>query len=160
MLKGGLVFGSIAGSALVCLAQITKPAASDNEHRWSQDTFRIIHRVSDLPPAVKKQFPAPDMQRDFRMADPGKPYQATCIVTKPRLPSRRLIFAGLSKDHCFVHYERGGRGYSRSLVVFRLSNNEARFIGGSNVRRPSPDLQALLASVQATDLENKQTYSW
>ncbi len=100
------------------------------------------------------------MQRDFRMADPGKPYEATCFVTKPRLPSRRLVFAGVSKEHCFIHYERGGRGYSCSVVVFHLSNNEARFVSGSKSWKPYTNLKALQASVQVSRREDKQTYSW
>jgi hypothetical protein len=40
------------------------------------------------------------------------------------LPSRRLIFAGVSQDRAFVHYEEGGIAHSYVIELFRLEPSQ------------------------------------
>jgi hypothetical protein len=54
------------------------------------------------------------------MADPGERFEATDVITDPNLPRRRLIFAGVSQDRAFVHYEEGGIAQSYIVELFRL----------------------------------------
>ena len=64
------------------------------------------------------------------MADPGAPFQATDVMMTPRLPSRRLVAAGCSADHCLVYYERGGFAHVHQIVLFSKTDTDARFVHG------------------------------
>ena len=44
------------------------------------------------------------------------------LVLLPGLPRARLIFAGVSGEKCFVHYEQGGRGRMPLLTLFDLAS--------------------------------------
>ena len=58
------------------------------------------------------------------MADPGKDFRATDVIYDSSLPSKRLIFAGVSGDKCFVHYEQGGIGLSYVLALFKVTSKD------------------------------------
>lgn len=85
-----------------------------------QGSFSSIKNMHDLPPSVLRMFTEEGGSR-LVMVDPGKDFRATDVVYDPTLPSKRLIFAGVSGDKCFVHYEQGGIGLSYSLVLFNVS---------------------------------------
>jgi hypothetical protein len=56
------------------------------------------------------------------MSDRGGPFNATDAISDPAVPSRRFVHAGRSGDLWFVWYERGGRGYTTHLVIYRIPN--------------------------------------
>jgi hypothetical protein len=58
------------------------------------------------------------------MADPGKRFEATDVVTDPALPRRRLVFAGVAQDRAFIHYEQGGMVRFFVIEFFRLKSSE------------------------------------
>ena len=90
----------------------------------SNDVVRImvncqaIYTTADLPERLKTAFTGITKQREFGLANPGDPYQATDVIEDPKLPVRRLIFAGKCGDFWFIHYEQGGRGHSFAVVFF------------------------------------------
>jgi hypothetical protein len=71
--------------------------------------YKILRTVSDLPGGIQRLYTVKGESR-IAMADPGKRFESTDVVTDPTLPSRRLIFAGVVQDRAFVHYEQGGIG--------------------------------------------------
>lgn len=85
--------------------------------------FLIIKDVNNLPPPVLWAFTEQHGSRVV-MANPGKKFRATDVVVDPTLPYRRLIFAGVSGDRCFVHYEQGGLAHSYLVALFQVTSKD------------------------------------
>ncbi len=92
------------------------------------------------------------------MANPGQNYQVGDVIFDASLPPRRLIFAGTSEDKWFLHYERGGRGVARYVVVFKIgSDADAQLLwGGAGTKRANnlEQLRKMLAVGQYSDTDN------
>jgi hypothetical protein len=82
-------------------------------------SFSLIKDVKLLPVPVLRAFTEQGGTRPV-MANPRQDFQAGDVVFDPSLPWKRLIFAGVSGDKCFVHYEEGGRGHTFHLALFNL----------------------------------------
>ncbi len=122
-----IVTGALIGPSRPCAAQKTV-VSSRKAAALLHGVFRPIKTVAGLPPAVKRAFPSRDRQRDFHMADSGKPFQVTDVVTDNTLPWRGVVFAGVSGvgdrasgRRCFVFYKRGGRGHSCQLLILNIA---------------------------------------
>ncbi len=117
--------------------------------QFLQGNFSSIKNMHDLPPSVLRAFTEEGGSR-LVMADPGKDFRATDVVYDSTLPSKRLIFAGVSGDKCFVHYEQGGIGLSYALGLFNVTskNGMKPMWQGSCGQRATDleDLRSLLAS--------------
>jgi hypothetical protein len=102
--------------------QFQSTSAPDAAVRQFLDSdFVIIKDVNALPGPVLKAFTEIDGARPV-MANPGKKFEVTDVIIDASVPRERLIFAGVSGDKCFVHYERGGIGHSYLLGLFRLTS--------------------------------------
>jgi hypothetical protein len=65
------------------------------------------------------------------IAEPGAEFQATGTAAHgTRLPSRRLVAAGCSTDHCLVYYERGGTVLTWRIALFHWGPDATRFEWG------------------------------
>jgi hypothetical protein len=64
------------------------------------------------------------------IADPGADFQMTRGVANSKLPTRRLVAAECSRDHCLVYYERGGVDPTWHVALFRWTPAETRLEGG------------------------------
>lgn len=105
--------------------------------------FLIIKDVKNLPPAVLRAFTEQNGSR-LVMANPGKKFRATDVVIDPTLPYRRLIFAGLSDDRCFVHYEQGGLAHSYVVALFQVtSKDKMKPIWRGYCREPATSFEEL-----------------
>jgi hypothetical protein len=88
-----------------------------------EGNFTLIKRVKALPRPVLQVFSEQGGSR-FLLADPGKKFEATDAIDDSNIPQKRLIFAGVLDDKCFVHYEQGGIAHSYVLALFRLTSND------------------------------------
>jgi hypothetical protein len=101
--------------------EMSQPA----REQFLQGDFSLIKDVRALPAPVLQAFTEPGKGGSrLTMANPGKDFQATDFVLDNTLPSKRLIFAGVSGDKCFVHYEQGGRGHSYVLALFNVPSKD------------------------------------
>jgi hypothetical protein len=91
--------------------------------QFLQGDFSIILKVKALPGPVLRAFTEEGGSR-LLMVDPGKKFEATDAITDAALPSERLIFAGVSGDRCFVHYEQGGFRHSYVLALFNVNSTD------------------------------------
>lgn len=113
-------------------------------------TFKIITTTNLLPAQIKSAFAGLIHDSRFEMADPGQEFQLTDVITREGLPSRRLVFGGLSERECFMHYERGGYSHSYYVVVFSTAPSNTRFLWGEALCNPAKDLPELRSEVSAT----------
>jgi hypothetical protein len=79
--------------------------------------FTIIRDARVLPGPVLQAFTEHNGSR-LLMANPGKEFIVGDVIYDPTVPRKRLIFAGVSGERCFVHYEQGGRAHMYVLELF------------------------------------------
>lgn len=96
------------------------PISQSEVEQFLDDDFRLIKEMEALPKPILRAFTENGGSR-LTIADPGKRYHATDIVWDPSLPWKRLVFAGLSRNKCFLLYEEGGRAHFYVLALFTLS---------------------------------------
>ena len=94
------------------------------------EQFAAVATVGELPDAVRGTLKELFGGRSLDLAEPGAPFQKTDVLVLPRLPSRRLILAGCSADHCLVYYERGGFAHVHQIVLFGTADAAVRFVDG------------------------------
>jgi len=92
--------------------------------RFLDGDFKTIKDVKALPRPVLQAFTEQGGSR-LLMANPGKNFLAADVIYDSSLPRKRLIFAGVLDDRCFVHYEQGGRGHIYILVFFRVTSKDS-----------------------------------
>ncbi|MFC5865140.1 hypothetical protein ACFPT7_22735 [Acidicapsa dinghuensis] len=119
--------------------------------------FAIITSTEGLSQPVKNAFATITGVKSFALADPNQKYQVTDVIGLPRLPSRRLIFAGVCESRWFIYYEHGGIGVSnRILVLDAAPDNSMRFVWGGigfGFEKPTTlaDLRAAIATGKFAD---------
>jgi hypothetical protein len=104
-----------------CCADVTKLSPGDREQIMHSSRFHEVHSTGDLPPAVVTLCAEND-----RLAEPGQKWNATCVITDPTLPGKRLVWATIGGDDYVIHYERGGIAHTFHILVAKLAKNDAK----------------------------------
>jgi hypothetical protein len=81
--------------------------------------------VASLPPPVRAALAGTLGETDLSMADPGGPWNSTCVPTSP-LPRRQLVFAGHSGAAWVVHFWDGGFVPAYRVAVVRVQADRGR----------------------------------
>ena len=116
--------------------------AGDELLRIQDREFFEVKTVEALPTSVKTALAAEFGQSNLKLANPGEHFNPGDVVDS--YPSRRLIFAGCTRERCVVHYEKGGRGQQYLAILFKLGDTgNASFLWAANYRAPAHDLQQL-----------------
>ena len=132
--------------------------------RLKTEALAPVSRVEDLPPAVKEALRVLFKADSLEMAEPNQEFQSTDVVLGPPigsgkpLPSRRLDLAGVGKDLCLVHYERGGVAHSYNVVLLTLAGGTARFAWGGTVKGRMADLDALETAIFKGEVATTVSY--
>ena len=153
-MRSVLVFTSLFTVAIqiLCFADVTKLAGEDRRVLQDFSRFHEVHSTSNLPSTIV----ALCAGDNGRLADPGQKWNATCVITDPTLPGKRLIWAAVSGEYYVVHYERGGIDHSFHMLVAKLIKNDAkpklvwRAIGGS-----LKDYAAFVEALRSGKLEDR-----
>ena len=96
----------------------------------TSERFDVVTSIRGLPLGVREELQKLFGTQTLDIADPGAQFQLAGAVSNPLLPTRRLIAAGCSTDHCLVHYERGGTRHTLHVAVFHWTPKATRFEGG------------------------------
>jgi hypothetical protein len=110
----------------------TAPAAALPEAlraHVKNERFQIVTSVRGLPLGVRDGLQMLFGSRTLDIAEPGAEFQITDVVGND-LPTRRLIAAGCSIDHCLVYYERGGIVHTWQVALFHWTPAATRFEWG------------------------------
>ena len=114
----------VVGVSLLSLAgdrqQASPPAVLSAALRGHLKTERleVVTSVRGLPLGVREALQDLFGSGSLDIAEPGAEFQATDVVVTPKLPTRRLVAAGCSTDHCLVYYERGGIAHMWHVALF------------------------------------------
>jgi hypothetical protein len=123
----GMTFGLyvlfVVAIQSLCYADVTMLPAEDRKTLLEASRFHEVHSTSDLPSAILALC---DGGADGKLAEPGQNWNATCVITDPTLPGKRLIWAAVGGDYYVVHYERGGIAHSFHILVAKLANDDAK----------------------------------
>ena len=149
----------------VCLVtlvggQATTPVQLPGELRAhvKGERFQIVTSVRGLPLGVRDGMRALWGDQTLDIADPGAEFQATGNAD-PNLPSRRLVVAGCSSDHCLVYYELGGRAHRGGSSLFHWTPSATRFEWGGTAPRGLAKVDDVLNAVLSGNIEGPTT-SW
>src|SRR5579871_3505410 len=104
--------------ANVAKADVTHLTDEQRKILMSSTNSHDVHSTTNLPPVVIALCDA----GPNGLADPGKKWRATDVISDEKLPHKRLIWASVSGEFYVVHYERGG--YTHSYHVFLARYNK------------------------------------
>jgi hypothetical protein len=121
-------------SAAVAGSQAPAPVVLSGTLRAhiKNERFDIVTSVRGLPLGVRDELQTLFGSPTLDIAEPGAAFQATDVVLEPGLPTRRLVAAGCSIDHCLVYYERGGIAHTWQAALFHWTPAMTRLEGGGN----------------------------
>jgi hypothetical protein len=140
----------------LCCADVTKLPVEDRKALLDASRFHEVRTTTNLPSAILALC---DGGGDGRLAEPGEKWNATCVITDPTLPGKRLIWAAIGGEYYVVHYERGGIAHSFHILVAKLTKSDAkptlvwRAVGG-----PFKDYAAFLDVLQSGKLDDRLHY--
>ena len=89
----------------------------------------IVTSIRGLPLGVRDALQTLFGTGGLDIAEPEAEFQVT-KVPNPKLPTRRLIAAGCSTDHCLVYYERGGSDHTWHVALFHWTPAATRLEWG------------------------------
>jgi len=94
------------------------------------ERLEIVTSIRGLPLGVRDGLQTLFGSGSLDIAEPGTPFQLTGAAG-PSKPSRRLVAAGCSIDHCLVYYERGGAAHTWQVALFHWTPAATRFEWGA-----------------------------
>jgi hypothetical protein len=140
----------------LCCADVTKLPAEDRKALQDASRFHEVRATTNLPSAILALC---DGGGDGKLAEPGQKWNATCVITDPTLPGKRLIWAVVGSEYYVVHYERGGIAHTFHILVAKLTKNDAkptlvwRTVGG-----PFKDYARFLDALRTGKLGDRLDY--
>ena len=119
-------------SAVMAGSQVLAPVELSLELRahLKDERFGIVTSIRGLPLGVRIGLQVLWGSPELDIAEPGAEFQVTDVIGDPTLPTRRLVAAGCSTDHCLVYYERGGTARTWQVTMFHWTPTETRFEWG------------------------------
>lgn len=108
------------------------------------ERFQLVTSVSGLPLGVRDALQGLFGDGSLDIADPDAEFSVTGVRIVSGPPTRRLIMAGCSPDHCIVYYERGGKSVTRHAALFYWTPSATRLEWGGQ----APNDLAAVADVR------------
>jgi hypothetical protein len=106
------------------------PLSGTLRRHLEDERFGIVTSIWGLPLGVRGALQELLGSPSLDIAEPEAEFQATGAAASPKRPSRRLVAAGCSLDHCLVYYERGGSAHTWRVALFRWAPDATRFEWG------------------------------
>ena len=131
-----LAIGVSVWSAVAAAGQTKAPPTLSETIRSHVKAERldIVTSIRGLPLGVRDELQTLFGGSTLDIAEPGGEFQGTNAVANPYAPTRRLVAAGCSIDHCLVYYERAGRPNTWLVALFHWTPGGTRLEWGGNAR--------------------------
>ncbi len=142
-----------------CGGDVAKLYPKAKEYVLREDAFRAISSVKEIPVTVLLKFAEIAKDPALRIANPGEEIPTTDVIRENGPPRRRLIFGGLSKGYCLIHYERGGYSHTFHTMLFKLTDKDASFLWGVTSKRIK-DLAELRELIKGGVLDDSPPFAW
>jgi hypothetical protein len=124
---------SMAFSSVVCAGGQPAPSGALSAELRSHvrdEQFQIVTSIRGMPLGVRDALQSLFGSQTLDIAEPGARFQVN-ERSVSNLPTRRMIAAGCSYDHCLVYYERGGAKHTWHVALFHWSPDATKFEWGS-----------------------------
>jgi hypothetical protein len=139
--------------------QATPPVALSAALRAhvKDERFGIVTSLRGLPLGVREglQTLFGSQSLDIAIAEPGAEFQATDVIVNPKLPTRRLVAAGCSTDHCLVYYERGGIVHTCEVALFHWAPDATRFEWGGTAPGGLATIDDVRKAILSGDIKSR-----
>ena len=124
--------GMMLSSAVLTFCQMAPAVGLPEALRAhvKDERLQIVTSIRGLPLGVRNELETLFGSHSLDIAEPGGAFQATARAGTPPLPTRRLIAAGCSYDHCLVYYERGGGPLTWKAALFHWTPGATRLEWG------------------------------
>ena len=125
------VIGVVLWSVGVACAQApaTDQLSGELRARVRDERFGIVTSVRGLPLGVRSALQTMFGTDSLDIAEPGARFQEN-ERSVSSLPTRRMVAAGCSYEHCLVYYERGGTKRTWHVALFHWTPEETKFLWG------------------------------
>jgi hypothetical protein len=150
-----VVFASLSTTAL---AQVTKLAAADREKLLKAADAPLVLTMHEIPPEVVKACAAASSGGGFELADAGKPFQVTDVITDEKLPGKRLDWAARIPGYMVVHYEIGGVAHAYHVMVVALDPDKKAHVVWAALTKPLKSYPEFRAALIAGELDDQFPY--
>jgi hypothetical protein len=141
----------------LCCADVTNLPVEDRKALLDASRFHEVRTTTNLPSAILALC---DGGGDGKLAEPGQKWNATCVITDPSLPGKRLIWAAVGGEYYVVHYERGGIDHSFHILVAKLTKVDAKpRVVWRAVGAPLKDYAAFLDALRSGKLHDSLDYA-
>jgi hypothetical protein len=163
-------------AAVICAMSAAGQSAVDSRHRKSDSTptlsgvdaqrllegrCQLATSTAQLPEKLKAAFAMLTREPEFSVANPGEKYQATEVMTRHKLPIRRLVIAGNCSGYWFVHSEHGGIGHGYALVFFQTdSKGEMELVWGGRGFYGSSSCAELRNAIASKKFADDPPFYW
>jgi len=118
-------------SAVIVAAQAQPGLSAQLRAHLQSETLMLVTSIRGLPLGVRDELQKLFNSQSLDIAEPGGQFQGSAPDINSKLPTRRLIAAGCSYDHCLVYYERGGATPAWRVALFHWAPEATRFEWGS-----------------------------
>ena len=125
------VFGACLWLAVCAVGQTVSsgPLSGPLRTRLRDDRFGLVTSIRGLPLGVRDALETLFGTGSLDLAEPGARFQEN-ERSVSSLPTRRLVAAGCSYEHCLVYYERGGVKRTWHVALFHWSPDATKFEWG------------------------------
>jgi hypothetical protein len=107
------------------------------------ERLQLVTSLRGLPLGVRDALQTLFGGYSLDIAEPGAEFQGNGAAAKPNVPTRRLIAAGCSIDHCLVYYERGGNTPTWLVALFHWTPTATRLEWGGQTRGDLKTIEAV-----------------
>ena len=153
------IFCTIGVSLLVVVVAGRQAALSGALRAHVEDErFAIVTSIRGLPLGVRGGLQTLFGTHDLDIAEPGAAFQVNGETADSTLPTRRLIAAGCSYDHCLVYYERGGKPHTWQAALFHWTPEATRFEWGGAAPRGLATIDEVRSAVLSGAIKGPARY--
>ena len=112
--------GLSAWSVVAAAGQTSRPSGLSETLRTHlrNERLDVVTSIRGLPLGVRDELQRLFGSSSLDIAEPGAEFQGTNAGANSYAPTRRLIAAGCSIDHCLVYYERAGKPRAWVAALF------------------------------------------
>ncbi len=141
-------------TAASAIANVTTLSPVHRKMLLNESVFGLISATRELPHGIVEL-----CARDAQMADPGRDWQETDVVTNVKLPTRRLIWAAKFGEYYLVHYESGGIAHSYHVLFAKNTGRKPRLIWHGVSNSMLKNFKSFIAALNEDKLDDSRNYS-
>jgi hypothetical protein len=150
-------FGVTLWSVVTCTQAPAGPLPEPLRTHLKNERLEIVSSIRGLPLGVRDGLQKLFGTQTLDIAEPGAAFQDVGAGGDAKLPTRRLVAAGCSIDHCLVYYERGGAARRWQVALFHWTPAATRFEWGAAAPEGFATVEDVLNAVLSGTIKGPNT---